>query len=75
MNEDEINENVELGFVERQKMLAPIHEAGHAIAARYVDLEIVSVDVFEEVNGKCGNTRVLPMSAKYSKSTNLPVTI
>lgn len=65
--------NIEIECLERQKELAPIHEAGHAVAARYVQLEIVSVDIYEESGGKCGNTRVIPMSAEYSLTSNLPL--
>lgn len=57
--------------LERQKRFAPIHEAGHVIAARYVGLKIVFANIHTHGN-ECGLTRVVPMSAAYSRSTGLP---
>lgn len=64
-------EDVEKILLERQIRLTPIHEAGHVIAARFCQMEIVSVDTHLRGN-QCGLTRVVPMGADYSKSTGLP---
>jgi len=71
MAETTLNEK-QLQVLELQIEHAPIHEAGHVIAARHVGLEIVSVDLGVEISGKCGNTKVVPMGANYSISTGLP---
>jgi hypothetical protein len=65
-------EDFEKMNLERQKKLAPIHEAGHVIAARYLGLEVVSVDV-KTRGEQCGLTTVKPMSAEYDRHTNLPL--
>lgn len=64
-------EKFEKLLLERQKRLAPIHEAGHVIAARFCELEVVSADVHTHGN-QCGLTTVVPMDAEYSKSTGFP---
>ena len=51
--------------------LAHIHEAGHVIAARHCEMEVVSSDINIHGN-QCGLTKVVPMSADYSISTGLP---
>jgi hypothetical protein len=47
-----------MNYIERAQMLAPVHEAGHAMGALEVGLEIVSVDIFPDSNFHCGNCRV-----------------
>lgn len=58
--------------LDRQMHLAHIHEAGHVIAARYCQMEVVSCDIYTHGN-QCGLTRIVPMSAAYSISTGLPL--
>lgn len=42
----------------RQQKLAPIHEAGHAVAAIFLGLRLTAVDVHPGPNRKCGSTRL-----------------
>lgn len=63
--------NAAAKIMSRQIELAPFHEAGHVVAARYWGMEVVFADVLVHGN-QCGLTRIIPFSFGYSKSTGLP---
>jgi len=59
----------------RALILAPFHEAGHAVATLQTGIKLIQVDLFDGGVDKVGNTKIEPPSVIYYKKPPIPVSL